>query len=131
MTFNRSSLIHTSDPQQFQHWMLACLCSSIIRALRKDGKLSAVPGGISILAGGDIQIEKTRIEVIEEEFENSWKSPGINIDINGLPAVEEFKNTLEDLCNTFGFRRFALFIDEAAHIFLPEQQRIFLHCSET
>src|SRR4051794_20805565 len=37
ITFNRSSLIHTADPEQFQHWMLACLCSTIIRALRKDG----------------------------------------------------------------------------------------------
>lgn len=124
-TFNRSSLIHTSDPDQFQHWMLARLCSSIIRSLRKMGRLSVVPNEISILAGGEIQSEKTQIEWIEEEFEVSWKNPGISVNTNKIPDVEAFKNTIEDLCQNLSFKRFALYFDEAAHIFLPEQQRHF------
>jgi len=125
LTFNRSSLIHTSDPYQFQHWMLARLSSSIIRALRKSGRLHSIPPAVSILAGGDMHLEKTRIEQIEEAFEDSWRNPGVTVDISGVPLVEQLKDTLEDLCHEFGFRRFSLFIDEAAHIFLPEQQRNF------
>ncbi|WP_422653186.1 hypothetical protein [Bradyrhizobium sp. 2S1] len=33
VSFSRSSLINTGDPQQFQHWMLALLCSRILRAV--------------------------------------------------------------------------------------------------
>ena len=29
LSFNRSSLINTTDPQQFQHWMLARICSNV------------------------------------------------------------------------------------------------------
>jgi hypothetical protein len=125
ITFNRSSLIHTSDTQQFQHWMLTRLCSSIIRGLRKTGHLASIRSEVSIIAGGNIQTEKTRIEQMEEEFESSWKSPGKTVNTEGLPKLEDFKNAIEDLCETHGFRRFAFFIDEAAHIFLPEQQRTF------
>lgn|SRR5262249_36853050 len=33
VSFVKSSLLHSSNPQQFQHWMLARLCSRILRAL--------------------------------------------------------------------------------------------------
>ena len=127
-SFTKGSLIHTSDPYQFQHWMLARLCSRIIRSLAKKGMLSVMPASLSILAGektAPVQIEKTKMECIAEAFEESWKNPGGAVDISGLPSIDAFKDAMEDICSTLSISRFAIFIDEAAHILLPEQQRQF------
>lgn len=128
VTFNKTSLINTNDPDQFQHWMLARLCNSIIRTLKKSGLLSAMPSSISILTG-DAQnhdlTQETRIEIIAKDFEQSWGNPGTEVDIIGLPSIEDFKETIEDLCSELNITRFLIFIDEAAHIFLPKQQRQF------
>ena len=129
VTFSRSSLIHTKDPNQFHHWMLARLCSHVIRALRKAGFLSAMPTSLSILAGSPMtavtQAQKTKIEQIAESFEESWKSPGVDVDIDGLPSIDDFREAIENLCSELRLRRFAFLIDEAAHIFYPDQQRQF------
>ncbi|WHZ27535.1 MAG: hypothetical protein OJF51_002332 [Nitrospira sp.] len=37
VSFNRSPLINTTDPQQFQHWMLARICARIVRTLNTVG----------------------------------------------------------------------------------------------
>lgn len=128
VTFSKSSLIHTVDPDQFQHWMIARLCSRMIRSLARCGLLATAPAIASILAGGNVSIEQpenTQIQRIADSFEESWKNPGTAVDTEGIPDVEEFKDAVEDLCQRLGIRRFALLIDEAAHIFLPEQQRQF------
>ena len=128
VTFNRSSLIHTSNRDQFQHWMLARLCSHVIRALRRAGLLSVVPSGLSILAGSPLtetHVQKTKIEHIADAFEESWKNPGVEIDISGLPTVDDFRDAIEKLCLELKLKRFVFLIDEAAHIFWPEQQRQF------
>lgn len=128
VTFTRSSLVQTSNPTQFQHWMLAKICARITRTLSKSGLLSGMTSSLSILAGGraDLSVtNKTKIEQIAEAFEDSWQTPGATIDIDGLPTVENFKDALEDLSASLDVSRFAIFIDEAAHIFLPSQQRQF------
>jgi hypothetical protein len=127
VTFSRSSLIQSADPEQFKHWMLARICSALIRALWQNGLLAVVPTGLSVLAGSDIssQLNKTKIEEIAELFENSWKNPNQTIDTSRLPSADTLKETVEDLCANLKINRIALFIDEAAHIFLPEQQREF------
>lgn len=127
ISFVKSSLLQSSDPDQFKHWMLARICSSITRALSKAGMLVGVPKGISLLAGGDMtpDIGITKVEKIAEAYENSWKSPKKLVDTEGLPTIDEFKDALEDLADILNIDRFSLFFDEAAHIFLPEQQRQF------
>jgi hypothetical protein len=127
VTFSRSSLIQSSDSEQFKHWMLARICSALIRSLWQNGLLAIAPNGLSVLAGSDLssQPNKTRIEEIAELFENSWKNPNQDIDIKQLPSVDALKDTVEDLCVTLKINRIVLLIDEAAHIFLPEQQRQF------
>lgn len=127
LSFTKSSLIHTSDPNQFQHWMLARICSRIVRSLSKQGLLSIRPSALSILAG-DIAadtISKTKIELIGDAFEQSWQHPGASVDTSALPTIEAFRDAMEDLCSALDIRRFALLIDEAAHILLPVQQREF------
>lgn len=39
VTFVASSLIHSNDPEQFKHWMLASICYKLIRVLRKKDYL--------------------------------------------------------------------------------------------
>lgn len=126
VTFSKSSLINTTDPSQFEHWMLARICARIVRDLSTNGLLGADPKGVSILTGDGMSfIEPTKMELIATSFEDSWKQPNAAIDINGLPSIEAFKDAIEDLCNSLGLARIVLLIDEAAHIFLPQQQREF------
>jgi len=128
VTFTKSSLIVTGDPDQFQHWMLARLCTRIVRSLSKAGVLSVYPSSLSILTGEpktqDLP-QKTKIESIADAFENSWQRPDQQIDFSDLPSMEAFKDAVEDLCSALGLKRLILLVDEAAHIFLPEQQRQF------
>jgi len=126
-TFTKSSLILSTDKDRFQRWMIARVCSRIIRSLAKKGLITTMPSQYSILAGGPIRdgFEKTKIEAIAEAFETSWEHPSANIDVSSLPTVDTFKDAIEDICIELKISRIALFIDEAAHILLPEQQRKF------
>jgi len=128
VTFSKSSLINTTDAQQFQHWMLARICARLARALSTAGMINLAPQTVSILTGdaaSSLAVPRTSIERIAEEFENSWKTEAASIDLHGLPSIDAFKDGIEDLCNSFRLRRIVILIDEAAHILLPEQQRQF------
>ena len=128
VSFMSGTLLHTSDPEQFQHWMLARLCISVLRTLRKQGLVTDTFSSLSILSGSTestVDENNGRIVEIMREFEGSWKNPGREIDLTGLPGVDEFKNIIEDICENLGLRRFVVFFDEAAHIFRPQQQRQF------
>lgn len=127
ISFVRSSLLQSSDPEQFKNWMLAKICAGVIRALSKEGLLGVVPRSISILAGGSIDgdTSPTKIEEIAAQYEDTWKNGSGKVDVTGLPSIDDFREAIEDLAESLDISRFVLFIDEAAHIFLPEQQRQF------
>ncbi len=127
VSFVRSSLLQSPDEYKFRNWMLARLCSVTIRALERQGLLGGVPASITLLAGAqvDAKIGRTKIEEIASAYEDSYKKPSASIDASSVPTVEEFKDAFEDLSEKLNISRFSFFIDEAAHIFLPEQQRQF------
>ncbi len=127
VTFVRSSLIKTGDAQQFRNWMLARLSSSAIRAIERAGLLGSVPKSVGLLAGEEVHttLKKTKIEAVAEAYENSYKNPTASIDGSAVPDIEDFKDAFEDLADRLNISRFCFLIDEAAHIFLPEQQRQF------
>lgn len=127
LSFVRSSLLLSTDQQQFKHWMLAKICSATVRSLMKAGVISAASTSAKLLTGGHSSVAATtsQIELIAEAFESSWKSPTTQIDISELPSVDDLKDALEDLSDELNIKRFVLLIDEAAHIFLPDQQRQF------
>lgn len=127
LSFVRSSLLQSDDPQQFKHWMLARVCAAIVRSLLRSGLLTALPQSAKVLAGTDSATDShaIKIEQIADAYENSWRDPSAKIDTTDIPDVETLKETLEDLSETLKISRFALLFDEAAHIFLPEQQRQF------
>lgn len=125
LTFTKSSLIHSNDENQFLNWMLARICTKIIRALRKEGFLASPPNALKVISGGDLGNDITKIEKIADEYENSWQNPEVSIDISGLPTIEKFIDAIEEICDELNIKRINLLIDEAAHIFRPEQQRQF------
>ena len=51
VTFNRSSLVSTPDPTRFQHWMIARICSRVVRSLRQRGLVLQPAEGLSLRAG--------------------------------------------------------------------------------
>jgi Cdc6-like AAA superfamily ATPase len=127
LSFARSSLLNTGDPQQFQHWMLASLCSRIIRTIAQIGLVASPTSAVQTLTGGFVGKpgEKSKFEIIAERFEESYKTRNVEIDISSLPTVDQFKDAIEDICSSLSIRRFNVMLDEAAHIFRPEQQRQF------
>jgi hypothetical protein len=124
VSFIRSSLVHTPDPQQFQHWMLAKICNRVVRALKGHGFTS---GFESTILSGSVQPgqEPTPLEMLEVEFEESYKNPDKPIRTQAIPTVEQFKDAIEDICEKNNIARISLLFDEAIHIFRPEQQRQF------
>lgn len=128
LTFVKSSLVSPAASENFKHWMLARICTAIIKAIAKEGLFVQASKCAAKLAGGMVDatcIEKSEIEVLVDKYENSWKNPSEILDSSLIPTVEEFKDIIEELAEDLGVKRFSLFIDEAAHIFLPEQQRQF------
>lgn len=127
LSFTKSSLVQFSKPEQFQWWMLAKLCNSLFRALAKEGLLTKAPKQLSILSG-DAETKvahKTKLESVEEAFELSWRNPDQLIDVTAVPDVDTFREAVEDVSVELGLTRISLYIDEAAHVFLPRQQRAF------
>ncbi len=127
VSFVRSSLIKSGDKDQFRTWMLARLCSVAIRSLERAGLLGAVPTSIGLLAGEPVlsKIGPTKIESIAKAYEDSYRAPTVAIDASVVPSIDDFKDAFEDLAERLRIDRFCFLIDEAAHIFLPEQQRQF------
>jgi hypothetical protein len=103
------------------------ICSAVIRALMKAGLLARLPQSAKVLVGDNSPpgTNLTKIEQIADAYENSWKAPSTSVDSKDVPSVDAVKEAFEDLTRELGIERFALLIDEAAHIFVPEQQRQF------
>lgn len=124
LTFRKASLLKSGTPEQFQHWMLCRICAEVTRALKKTGKLATISRSLMTLAGEDAS-EPSKIDKIITEFEDSWKNPGAIINTDNVPSLDDFLNTIEDICDELDIDRIVLFIDEAAHVFYPQQQREF------
>jgi hypothetical protein len=127
VSFVRSSLLKSSDTHQFRNWMLARLCSTAIRALERAGLLAGVPASIGLLAGEEVttKLGPIKIEAVAQAYEESYRNPSAVIDATVVPSIEKFKDAFEDLSDKLNINRFCFLVDEAAHIFLPEQQRQF------
>jgi hypothetical protein len=128
LSFTKSSLVRQRESEQFEHWMLAKLCSRVLRALRPLGYARPRDSAIRLLAGGDVHLDDvvpTPIERLEEAFERSWQEPNAPLNLEVLPTVDALKDALEDICESNGIRRLVVLFDEAAHVFMPKQQRAF------
>jgi len=128
VSFSKSALINTSHKDQFVQWMLARICSRLVRCLKKNGLVVAPSPELSLLSGGGnqyLQGDAPPIERVLSAFEESWKRPNINVDAAPIPDVDSMKDAVDDLCESLDIERLVFLFDEAAHVFRPEQQRQF------
>ena len=123
VTFRNSPFLKTENESAFYYWMLARITSEIIRALKKAGVLV---GRYSFLYGTSSNTDdETELEKICNQFEQSWREKEVDIDISLLPTIDDLLQAIEDVCETSFIERIIVNIDEAAHVFIPAQQRQF------
>ncbi|MFE6481434.1 P-loop NTPase fold protein [Streptomyces sp. NPDC057757] len=126
VTFNKAGLLQTSDSERFKHWMLAKICDRIIREARKRGLLNSQSSVFSTLsAGQNDEAIASRLESLSKDLEDAWKSESTSVEADSGIDPEMIKDAVEDLCDQTGVDRIVLLIDEAAHVFIPAQQRQF------
>jgi hypothetical protein len=127
VSFTKSSLLQSGDKNQFIHWMMARLCTCILRACYKRGLLVQPHGAQILLAGGKVDPSdaESPLERVAQTYEQTYRRPGEQVDAGVVPSVDNFKDAIDDLCRDKGIERICVFFDEAAHVFRPEQQRQF------
>lgn len=121
ITFSQGSVLQLNDEIQFYQWMLARICSSVLRSFKKNG--IALPNTTFLHASKEGETEY--LSKLISEFESSWKSGLGNVDASSLPSIDDFKDAIEDICEEADISSINIFIDEAAHILRPAQQRQF------
>jgi len=119
VTFMSSTLIHSQDPNQFFHWMLAKIIKETLKTFQKNGLI------VSHYAHSLIASEGNKLEKLIQTFETSYKSPNKDVDTSTLPEISDVMDAIEEICTDNGLERVVYFFDEAAHVFRPEHQRQF------
>lgn len=125
ISFIKSSLIAVNKKGSFLQWMLSKICAKVVSQLKKNGIIVEPNNSIDILSGGyfDVKTEPA-IETICRAYEDSWRG-NQNIEESAIPTVEDVKDAIEEICEENEIKRIVLFIDEAAHNFIREQQAEF------
>lgn len=117
ITFRKAALIKSANMLSFQSWMLGRITSEVIRTLKRYGIRSS-----NIL---NLDEMESSIDTIVDKFEKSYRYPAEQVDDKNIPNLDDFIDSVEDLCLELNINRIVLFIDEAAHVFYPNQQREF------
>lgn len=122
VTFRNSPFLKSNDESAFYYWMLARITTEIIRAFKRAGVLISK----SMFMYGTSEVdEEAELEKIYLQFENSWRLADNSIDTTNLPTVDDLLQAVEDICESNEIERVIVNIDEAAHVFIPAQQRQF------
>lgn len=126
VSFNSNPLLQALSDQQFTAWMLAKVCTATARELGKRGVHFTETNGLSILQPDGVTTEgRETLESIQFKLENAWRLENTDVNVSAVPDVQDVKQNLEEICENNQVDRIILLIDEAAHIFLPRQQRLF------
>ena len=127
VAFRGSALLHTSDPLQFRHWMVAKIIRELLKELRKKGLI--VSQYASSLLSDHTNQDPNSLEISLQEiinaYEESYKNPKQLVNITTIPDISDVTDAFEEICTTLNLERISIFFDEAAHVFRPEQQRQF------
>lgn len=121
LSFTQGAILQLEGEHQFYQWMLARLCSVVIRSLKKAG-LTVPHTALSVIGSSE---NEQYIQKLVTEFENTWKTTNNDIDTSFLPSIDDFKDAIEDICEEAEIEAINIFFDEAAHILRPNQQRQF------
>ena len=121
VTFRRASLLKSGNELQFHHWMIGRIGKEIVRELKKRGLIASNPSCSAIVE----ELSNNQLDETIKRFEESWKSPGETISTADVLSIDSFLDAIEDICSELSLKGIVLLIDEAAHVFYPEQQRQF------
>ena len=122
ISFTQGSILQLETEASFYHWMLARICAATIRALKKAGII--VPTVTTGSSNSDD--DEAYLSDLITEFEKSWQSPVQSaLNVSKLPSSELFIEYIEDICEEANIENINVYIDEAAHILRPQQQRQF------
>lgn len=124
VTFRSSCMLRTSNENQFTVWMLSTLTSKLLRQLKKKGIYVKDTWQISNVHSDNLI---QRLENTQRSFEESWNKPGEYIDVDLIPTVDNLIDLIEDICEEYSLERIIFYIDEAAHVFIPEEQIQFFN----
>lgn len=119
MTLAPASFVKVGD-EGFTPWMISKISQAIKRSAEKMGITITENSSIYSLINQQPS-EKEYIKSVEE----FWRIDSPTLAPNGIPDIEDFKYSIEKFCEEYGIDRVILLIDEAAHVFLPQQQRDF------
>lgn len=125
ITFARAGLLRqTSDG--FLPWMIAKISTGVKRATTAYGLSLPPESALADLMsttkkGGAAKLDET----VQNEYEEFWKKNEPVSDVDSVPDSDTLRLAIEDLCEDLNLRRIALLVDEAVHVFIPEQQRQF------
>ncbi|MEV0681181.1 hypothetical protein AB0I60_32155 [Actinosynnema sp. NPDC050436] len=125
VTFATATLIKRPTADQFSAWMLAKICNRIVRAALAAGITLPSGSAISAIRGQSTDDQPSRLEAVEQGFESAWRDTNTDVESVKVPGPEVVAEAVADLCEQTGLRRITLLVDEAAHVFIPEQQRQF------
>lgn len=126
VTFARAGLIRQTD-EGFIPWMISKISTAIKRALIGYGLQLSEASALAALMKGESSSSASNPvdEIVQAEYEEFWKN-GQPVPAGRLiPDPDVLREAIDDLCQELGIRRIALLVDEAAHVFIPEQQRQF------
>lgn len=121
LSFTQGSVLQLTGEHDFYHWMLAKMCSAFLRSIKKLG----ISMPVSLLGEKSDVDSENYLNVLVSEFEQTWKGNARIINATELPSIDDFKEAVEDICEEAGIESINFFIDEAAHILRPSQQRQF------
>lgn len=119
MTLARASTIRVGN-EGFMPWMISKISQAIKRSAEKNGITLTKKSSVYNLTNQG-QSEKEYIKSVEEV----WEIRSKDLIPEGIPDVEDFKYNIEKFCEEYEINRIVLLIDEAAHVFMPQQQREF------
>jgi hypothetical protein len=127
VSFISSPLLQSLSDTQFTAWMLSKICSGVIRELTKLGISFSIPKRLSALlpTGSTVSDPAAPLDTLNTALEDVWRNPSVTVDTSQVPDAQQLKETIEEICEANNILRIVLLVDEAAHIFLPRQQRLF------
>ncbi len=124
-TFRTMPTLQTGNNQQFYIYMLSKLSSLLLRELRQRGYVKQNNWIFDDNIDFDEDGWPQKLKEINKQFEDSWKNPGVVLDTLDVPTIDNLLELAEDICKNTIIERIIFYIDEAAHVFIPEQQEQF------
>lgn len=124
VTFSRAGLLRQTA-SGFIPWMIARISTAVKRSVTSYGLALSDDAALVELTRGHRRGSGPLDQLVVDQLEQFWTSPDDESASRALPDADELREALDDLCAELALRRIVLFIDEAAHVFIPEQQRQF------